>query len=282
MTNRRTKMKIHQLLFYCFFLISISSCKPDVEKSNTNKSAETIRGRISCPTDYSRENYDTSSWKFFLQNLKLLPDKSKILDFTGNPISNQSSHVAIINYDVGNRDLQQCADAIIRLRAEYLYEQKAFDKIEFKFTSGHNYKWTDHAKGIRPQVQGNSVTFQQTTNADASYSNFRHYLDIVFMYAGTISLNRDLKKIFRNKNLEIGDIIIKGGSPGHAVLIVDSAHDANGNYLYLLAESYIPAQSIHVLKSSDSESSPWFKINKQGAISSERYYFNNPNIRRFY
>ena len=273
-------MNINKLILLSSFIFIISSCD-DISNQNIDVSGESIRDRITCPPGYSRKNYDESSWQYFLQNLNLKPSGTKILDFRGKPIYNQSSHVGIIDYDIGKKDLQQCADAIIRLRAEYLYKQKAYSDIEFKFTSGHNYKWLDHAKGIRPKINGNNVTFVQNEKADASYSNFRYYLDIIFTYAGTISLNRDLEKIPRNKNLEIGDIIIKPGSPGHAVLIVDRVHDNKGNYLYLIAEGYTPAQSIHILKSGKRKISPWFKIDKKGAISSNRYFFSNPNIRRF-
>ncbi len=37
---------------------------------------------------------------------------------------------------VGKRDLQQCADAVMRLRAEYLLSVKADDKIAFHATDG--------------------------------------------------------------------------------------------------------------------------------------------------
>ena len=212
------------------FLFVITSCVPSncIECLNTN--GQTLRERISPPTGYERMAHNQSSWKGFLQNLELLEHDSKILDYRGKAISSQSSHIAIVNYDVGNKDLQQCADAVIRLRSEYLFEQNRFDDIQFKFTSGHNYMWSDHADGIRPIVNGSSVTFRRKAEPSNTYENFRKYLEIVFMYAGTISLNRDLLKIARKQRPEIGDIIIKPGSPGHAVLIVDRAKNAQGNY----------------------------------------------------
>ncbi len=246
-----------------------------------NSKGTTIQERFSAPKGFHKEKYKKNSWQYYLQNLELLSGRGKILDYRGNPIRNQSNHIAIIKCDIGNKDLQQCADAIIRLRAEYLFKQKRFNEIAFKFTSGHLYKWTDHARGIRPIISGNKVAFKKTRNADKSYKNFRNYLNIVFMYAGTISLNRDMKKVSREETLRIGDVIIVAGSPGHAVLIVDRVKNDKNEYLYLIAEGYTPAQSIHILDSGKAGISPWFKIEKKGSIDVKRYYFSKPNIRRF-
>ena len=46
-------------------------------------------------------------------------------------------------------------------------------------------------------------------------------------------------------SMQIGDVLIQGGSPGHAVIVVDMAENpATGEKLYLLAQSYMPAQDI--------------------------------------
>ena len=284
-------MKIYKLIFLLPIVLLIIACRgklsKDASSSNTefsttiNTSGNTIISRIDCPDGYEREDYGRSSWPYFLQHLKLKPQGAQVLDYQGSPIFEQESHVAVVDYDTGDKNLQQCADAIIRLRAEYLFEQKRYSEIQFKFTSGHNYKWTDYADGIRPVISGNSVNFVKNAASSDSYSSFRKYLDIVFSYAGTISLHRDLRKNPRSKTLEIGDLIITAGSPGHAVIIVDRAKDDNGNYLYLLAQSFMPAQSIHVLRGGSSSYSPWVKIDKQGGISTDRYYFSDPSIRSF-
>ena len=57
---------------------------------------------------------------------------------------------------------------------------------------------------------------------DYSYKTFRKYLNMVFMYAGTASLSKELRTV-PYTSLQAGDVFIKGGSPGHAVIVVDVA-----------------------------------------------------------
>ncbi len=56
------------------------------------------------------------------------PAGAPVLTYTGAPKWRQDVHVAVIDIDVGKRDLQQCADAIMRLRGEWLYGRGAQDR----------------------------------------------------------------------------------------------------------------------------------------------------------
>jgi len=280
-------------LVACFLFLFCSCNNSNRENSHGNISEESsavitptgekLINRIAPPKGYTWEIAMPNSFAEFLQNLPLAPAGSPVLDYAGNPISNQSEHIAIINYDVGTKDLQQCADATIRLRAEYLFQQKRFDEIGFHFTSGDYFSWTDYANGIRPIINGNSVSFSETANEDDSYASFRKYLDVIYNYAGTISVNKETKPITSNAAISSGDIIITPGSPGHAVMIVGCAKDKHNNKVYLLAESYMPAQSIHILTNPfESGISPWYLLDlNSGSIETARYTFNTANIKRF-
>ena len=46
------------------------------------------------------------------------------------------SHISVIDMPILPQDLIQCADAVIKLRAEYLYSKKDYDKISFNLTNG--------------------------------------------------------------------------------------------------------------------------------------------------
>jgi hypothetical protein len=59
--------------------------------------------------------------------------------------------------------------------------------------------------------------------------------------------------------LQVGDVFIQGGSPGHAILVVDMVQSANGTKLMLLAQSYMPSQEFHVLLGF-TNLSPWYPV----------------------
>lgn len=267
-------------------LLVLSSCKKKQTEQGregvTEQSAgATIYERFSAPNGYQKEKALTGSWEAYLQDFRLLSPGTPVLDYRGKPISDQKSHVAVLDIDVGKKNLQQCADAIIRLRAEYLWRRELKDQIAFKFTSGHNYAWSAYSEGIRPEVKGNQVNFKSAASSDDYYEAFRKYLDIVFMYAGTISLHRDMKYVERKSEYRIGDVLVHPGSPGHAVIIVDKAKNTKGESIYLLAQGYTPAQSVHIVKSGHSGISPWFKIPQSGIFWHKRFWLSKVGVRRF-
>ena len=54
--------------------------------------------------------------------------KGVVIDYAGNAVANQLKQDGIVQYDVGRADLQQCADALMRIRAEYLFSKTELEK----------------------------------------------------------------------------------------------------------------------------------------------------------
>lgn len=238
--------------------------------------AKTESDAISTPGVIVKQIKDTTSWEYFLQHL---PEKEgPVLDYKGNPVAFQQKHTAVINYDVGPRDLQQCADALMRLRAEYLFKQKRFAEIGFHFTDGNYYSFDDYCLGKTPVPRGINVRFISLPQRSKNNKELRKYLDIVYTYAGTISLASELSDA---PDLAIGTIVISPGSPGHCFIITDEANTATGEKVFKLVEGYTPAQSIYVLaNTSDASLGVWHPL-KNGVIKTASYEFKTYRMKRF-
>ena len=264
----------------CFAFLA---CNTAINQDVIEKEGNTLNTRFAPPPAYERVKIEDSTFAFYLRNLKLKPHGSKVLLYNGKFKNRQDVHSAIIDMSIGKKDLQQCADAIMRLRAEYLYGKKQFDKIQFNFTSGHTLKFIDWAEGIRPIINGNKVAFAKKAGKDYSYPNFLKYMETIFMYCGSYSLERELVAVKGIGNLKAGDIFIRGGFPGHAVIVLDVAKNKeNGEKVFLLGQSYMPAQEIHILKNFNNENlSPWYSENFGEILSTPEWDFPKNSLMRF-
>jgi hypothetical protein len=228
--------------------------------------------------NYTTPTFKPGSWQYFLQHLPV--KEGAVLDYQGNPVPNQAKAAMIINYDVGNKNLQQCADALIRLRAEYLFAAQRYQEIAFNFTSGHLFAFNDYCKGMRPVVNGNRVSFSPlSAMCEPSHAALRRYLDIVYAYAGTISLSRALRPV---SGITVGTVIITAGSPGHCSIVVDESTTGAGGKVYKLAESFMPAQSIYILRNTkDPGMGFWHPLKKDITIETASYIFENYKLGSF-
>lgn len=186
----------------------------------------------------------------------------------------------MLKADVGKRDLQQCADAVIRLRAEYLYGQKRYDELHFNFTNGFRADYRKWADGNRIKVDGNRVSWYKAAEK-VILPEFPGVARRVFAYARHIIALEGTQSV-PYSSLQAGDVMIQGGSPGHAVVVMDVAAGPHGKKLYLLAQSYMPAQSVHILKNPLSPSlSPWYELSGEGAIPIPEWLFTSSDLKRF-
>lgn len=259
-----------------------TSEQPSATRSVTDSAGLRIAQRFPAPPGFERVLAAPNSFGEYLRNLPLLPGNGPVLLFDGREKGRQDVHAAVIDLDVGTRDLQQCADAVMRLRAEHLFAQKKYADIGFHFVSGFPAEYAKWRAGNRIFVSGNKVSWQATNSESTSYGSFRKYLDVVFSYASTLSLAKEMRAVDLEK-MEIGDVFIQGGSPGHAVIVVDMAvNPATGEQLFLLAQSYMPAQQIHVLKNENDPSlSPWYRLDFGENLQSPEWEFSKGDLKRF-
>lgn len=239
--------------------------------------------QIPVPEAYERVELSQSSFGTWLRGLPLFPVEQKVLLYNGLEKPYQEGAHRVINIDIGQRDLQQCADAVMRLKAEYHYSIEDYKAIHFKYTSGHNIRFSDWSIGKKPQVKGSKVYFSSPTgNPNYSYKNFKKYLINVYSYAGTASLSKELKNK-SIKDIMPGDVFIWGGFPGHAVLVVDVAkHKKTGKKIFLIAQSYMPAQNIHILKNLHNAAlSPWYSEDFGEQLHTPEWTFDRDALKSF-
>lgn len=221
---------------------------------------DTLSVRFPPPPAFDRLEMAPGSFAAWLRGLPMQNANARVHLYSGIEKPRQDVHAGVIAIDTGTADLQQCADAIMRLRAEWLYASARANDIAFDVSEGGRVPFSRWAKGERPAPSGK--TWKAKAAPDTSYKSLRKYLDFIFAYAGTLSLEKELQPVADPAAIEPGDVFIKGGAPGHAVLVADVvAHPTTRARRFLLIQSFMPAQEMHVLRNpGNPDGSPWYNV----------------------
>ncbi|HMH23486.1 MAG TPA: DUF4846 domain-containing protein [Puia sp.] len=265
---------------------------------------------IPVPAGYQRVVEAKLSFAEWLRGVALKKNRMVYL-YNGEPKHNQQAQFAVLDISTGNKDLQQCADAVMRLRAEYLYSLGDPGRIDFHTVGGASLNFGEWAAGKRWRLAGGRLVGYTTgavirraaagseepglsgqaraagsVRIDQALATvykdrkcFDEYLETVFSWCSTLSLEKELNRVERFSGMQIGDVFIKGGSPGHAMLVVDMAEDRAGHKLYMLAQGYMPAQDIHIVKNpSEPGLSPWYRL-EEGPVDTPEWTFYPGQLR---
>jgi hypothetical protein len=110
----------------------------------------TIESRVATPPGWNRLAVAPGSFAAWLRGLPVKPGRPQVQLFNGKLKENQEAHFAVLDVDIGHRDLQQCADAVMRLRAEFQRQAGRESDICFRFTDGTEARWSAWKEGQRP------------------------------------------------------------------------------------------------------------------------------------
>lgn len=247
-----------------------------IKNSLISPDGETMEERINTPIGYKRE--DAGSLAEFLRSFPMKPHLSPVLLYNGNKKGNQNAHIAVFSLPIENENLQQCADSVMRVYAEYYWSKGEYDKIKFHLTDGFMCEYTKWRDGYRVSFE-NGTKWVKSTSYDDSYDNFKKYLRIVFSYAGTQSIERYESETISLSDINVGDVILKGGSPGHIVMVVDVCKSQEGKKAFLLAQGYMPAQEFHIVKNPLHEDDPWYYEDEMiFPLKTAEYTFSNEDM----
>ena len=285
------------LLLVLLGLFTLTACGQSIEKIPSDSLVETvlvdtgikndnqvIQTRFKTPDGYWRKKYNQKheGYQEYLRTLPLKPIGSKVHLYNGEERYYQGGQAGVIDLPIGKKDLQQCADAAMRLRAEYLWKTKQYDKIHFNFTNGFVCDYDSYRKGLRVKVNGNKCTWVQGAKPSDDYVTFWRYLELVFTYAGSLSLSKELKSVPVSE-VKTGDLFIHGGSPGHVCIVVDVCENIKGKKQFMLAQSFMPAQEIHVLKNLKT-GGVWYSTDfalSDSPLTTPEYLFDKTELMRF-
>ena len=182
-------MRMTVIILCCFILITYScgqTGKQAGEDTNnhtgealvnlTYKNGNTVEERFLLPEGFERTEARENSFSHYLRKLPLKSHNTKVKLYNGNLKTNQNVHMAVLDLEIGKRDLHQCADAIIRLRAEYLYGIQAYDKIHFNLTNGFRVDYSKWIQGYRVAVEGNKTYWNKSATPSNKCKDLKNYL----------------------------------------------------------------------------------------------------------
>lgn len=221
---------------------------------------DSLEQRFAPPAGFVRASLPRGSFGGWLRRLPLAAPETPVTSYRGGVIlpADHDNLAAVVAIDVGAGDLQQCADSILRLHAEWLYAQGRRDQ-SYRAASGAVMPFARWARGDRmKQVGAGFVWVAGAARADDGRASFRRWLDGVFAWANTGSLARDTE-VIAPEDLRPGDFVVQPGGPGHAVLVLDLARGPGGRRALLLGQGFMPAQSFQVLRPS-ARAGVWFIV----------------------
>ena len=217
---------------------------------------------IPVPAGFNRIFVKNGSFGGWLRNLPLKPSGSPVLNYRGNVYKkgDDSTVVAVVDWDIGGKRMEQCMDILIHFYAEFLWQENCSDIIRFPLPGGYWLDWDQWKEGWRPEFRGIQMKMQRIAKQDSSKESFASFLNTVFVESHTQQFYHAYKSIERY-NINIGDFIVKKGSRGHAVMIMDLAENNNGDMVALIGHGDTPACQFYLLKYRKQES--WFPLDFQ-------------------
>ena len=212
--------------------------------STSNPNNYQTIGDIPTPWGYERINGEDYTYSEFLRSISLKSKGSEVMLYTGGISRFQSLNYAVVDMPLLS-NAEQCADVCMRLRAEYLFKTKQYNRIRFQ------------------NVNGKTMSYKGGNSRKA----FEQYLRNLYCVASTFSLSREMKTR-RLVEMQPGDVFVYparyGQKYGHAVIVVDVAINKSGEKAFLLAEGNTPARNIHIIRNFENPfRSPWFVLDSE-------------------
>ena len=255
---------------------------PQLQFDYINSQGTTITTRFNPPQGFERVEVNENSFGHYLRKIPLKPHGAIVKYHNGYEKDRPDVYAAVVDLPIGTKNLHQCADAVMRLKADYHYSREEWDSIHFNLTNGFNLEYRQWKEGKRLKVDGNKTFWYNDSSPSTDKDSYWKYLETVWSFAGTLSLSKELKPI-AIENMQIGDVFIQGASPGHAVIVVDVAiNKTTDQKVFMLAQSYMPAQETQILINPRySELGVWYSSDFEKTLITPEWNFRLGDLKRF-
>lgn len=233
---------------------------------------DSLEARFPTPPGYTRIALAPGSFGAWLRGLPLAAAGTPVLNNSGDAAfaANDDYVAAVVAIDVGAGDLQQSADAVVRLHGEWLWSNDQLGAIGYRSSTKLDMPFSRWAKGQRLLASGPNVFWVvKTKPREPTYNDFRQYIDAVMLWSNNVSLATRAKHVADPAELTAGDFFLQSRGKGHAILVLDVAQKPTGERVALLGQALQnPAQSIHVMRLG--HETAWFSLRPPNAVLTPR------------
>jgi hypothetical protein len=233
---------------------------------------DSLEAHFPTPPGYQRVAVAPGSFGEWLRGLPLAASGTPVLNNSGEVVypGDDPYVAAVIAIDVGAGDLQQSADAVMRLHAEWLWASEKPDAISYRSASKLDMPFSRWAKGQRLLPAGPNVFWVvKNKPREATYNDFRQYMDAVMLWSNNFSLATRANHVSDPAQLTAGDFFLQLRGKGHALLVLDVAQKPTGERVALLGQALqSPAQSMHVMRLG--QATAWFSMRPPNHVLTPR------------
>ena len=240
----------------------------------------TIETKYTPPEGYERTYND--AYSKFLREFPL-KENNIVKYYDGGEKYNDNIWDAVFDYDIGKKDLHQCADAVLYMRAKYLYTNGLKDNLNYTFLSGYKANYLDFITHYY-LVKGSKVSLALRNNTLVdNIETFNKWIEKIWMWSNTESIDKYDSFYVEIKDIRPGDFFIESnpGSIGHAINVVDVAvNKTNNNKIFMLSQSYMPAQETQILIN-PKNGSVWYSLDEFRDLVTPEWSFTVTQLKRF-
>lgn len=191
-----------------------------------------------------------------MRSLPVKPDGAPVLDYTGNRIKDQDSHIAVLHLTLDDKNLQQSASSIMRLYSEFFWSTRDYKDMSYSLASGKTIEYSKWQQGQRLSTAG---TWYDAGEKDQGYETLTSFLEYYFLHSGMTELLKDSGRK-QLADLTTGDFFVSSDRKNCA-FVIDTAENDKGARCFLLATGGSPGQDIEILKN-PAHPDPWYYVSE--------------------